>query len=80
MLGSTGHVRWGIGITSALREAAKRRRARHMRRSQGRTARFASLEPLEPRQVLSAIPVISEVLASNGRTIEDVDGDDSDYI
>ncbi|MCA9152297.1 MAG: lamin tail domain-containing protein, partial [Planctomycetales bacterium] len=38
------------------------------------------MELLEPRQVLAAVPIISEILALNDRTIQDQDGDDSDYI
>ena len=50
------------------------------RNQRSRRGRFASVESLESRQVLSGIPIISEFLASNDRIIEDQDGDDSDYI
>ena len=68
-----------------------RRAFRHHIRSWGQWAsgrqtrrpgrmRRTGLESLEPRQVLDAMPVISEVLASNDRVINDEDGDDSDFI
>ena len=39
-----------------------------------------AIESLEARQVLTGLPVISEVLAANDRVIVDQDGDDSDFI
>jgi hypothetical protein len=50
------------------------------RRRRGGSGHVPRLESLEARQVLAAMPIISELLASNDRVIEDVDGDDSDYI
>ena len=56
-------------------------KARHRRRSPlRRPGQLTGLESLEPRRVLTVLPIISEVLASNDRVIDDVDGDDSDYI
>ena len=42
--------------------------------------RNGGLETLEDRRVLTAVPVISEFLASNNSVLDDEDGDDSDWI
>ena len=39
-----------------------------------------SFQTLEPRQLLAAVPVISEFMASNDGTLLDEDGDSSDWI
>lgn len=49
-------------------------------RRRARRSRLSTVEALEERRVLAAMPVISEILASNDRTIDDQDGDDSDFI
>jgi hypothetical protein len=43
-------------------------------------ARTPALEPLEQRQLLTADPVITEFMASNGGTLDDGAGDASDWI
>ncbi|MFI4860326.1 MAG: lamin tail domain-containing protein, partial [Phycisphaerales bacterium JB063] len=40
----------------------------------------AALEPLEPRLLFTAVPIITEFLASNDNTLDDEDGDSSDWI
>ncbi|MEX2187019.1 MAG: lamin tail domain-containing protein, partial [Pirellulales bacterium] len=45
-----------------------------------RRRRVASLETLEPRQMLAAAPVISEFMASNGSTLADSTGAYRDWI
>ena len=49
-------------------------------RNRLRRSRLKGVESLEDRRVLAAVPVISEVLASNDRVIVDEDGEDSDYV
>ena len=66
------------GTSSLVSRLTNRRQRR--RRPLRRQGQLSGLESLEPRQVLAALPIISEVLASNDRVIDDVDGDDSDYI
>ncbi len=69
------------GIGHRLFSFGNRRNEASGRRPSKRSwQRRGQVETLEGRQVLAAVPVISEVLASNDRTIDDVDGDDSDYI
>ena len=50
------------------------------RRRLNRASRSGFFESLEPRRVLEATPIISEVLARNDRTLFDEDGEDSDFI
>ncbi|XAL98278.1 lamin tail domain-containing protein [Phycisphaeraceae bacterium D3-23] len=40
----------------------------------------APLEPLEPRLLFTAVPLITEFLASNDNDLVDEDGDDSDWL
>ncbi len=65
-----------------LVEAAFHHRRRRLGR--GRVSRDAGrrggLESLEPRQLLAADPVISELQAINATTLQDQDGDYSDWI
>ncbi len=73
MRGTPGQRYAGIG--SSLFSWRRCTRPHSLRRS-----RLCQLEMLEARQVLDAMPIISEILASNDRVIVDQDGDDSDYI
>ncbi|MEZ6118023.1 MAG: CotH kinase family protein [Pirellulaceae bacterium] len=57
---------------------AKRNRLR--RQNKIRNKKFAGLEPLEDRRVLTANVIISEILASNDSIIDDDNGVSSDYI
>ena len=57
----------------------------HLRRLLGRPRnqnrqRHRALEMLEPRQMLSAQPMITEIMASNRQTLEDGNGRSSDWI
>ena len=54
-----------------------RRRHPH---GQARSRRKRFLESLETRRLLAGVPILSEVLASNDRSLFDEDGEDSDYI
>jgi hypothetical protein len=58
-----------------LREAA-----RPTRPIERRMRRTLQLERLEPRQLLAITPIITEVMASNGKTIADGNGQFSDWI
>ena len=49
-------------------------------RKQKKSVGVAGLENLEPRQLLAADPVISEFMALNVSTIQDEDGDFSDWL
>ena len=42
--------------------------------------RTINIEPLEARQMLTGMPVISEFMASNGTKLFDEDGESSDWI
>ena len=70
---SVGRFRW-----TKVRDAVQSSKPGGRRRSGRRL--LQGVESLEPRQVLAAIPIISEILALNDRTIQDEDGSDSDYI
>jgi hypothetical protein len=52
------------------------------RRASGRRSRFGArpLESLESRQMLAANPIVSEFMAINAATIQDQDGDYSDWL
>ena len=65
---------------SQLRFRSRRtsRNVNSSRRSFSR--RNGGLEALEDRRVLTAVPVISEFLASNNSVLDDEDGDDSDWV
>ncbi|MEZ6116071.1 MAG: lamin tail domain-containing protein [Pirellulaceae bacterium] len=54
------------------------RKNRHPKRNRNRKPH--SLESLEPRQLLTAQPLISEFMAVNESTLQDQDGDYSDWI
>lgn len=56
--------------------------SRSSRRQSGMKPRSGGLEysPLEPRQLLAAVPIISEFMASNTITFDDGYGDSSDWI
>ena len=57
------------------------RRTTSLMKNQRRRSRFApTLERLEPRHLLAANPVISEIMASNDDNITDEDGDSSDWL
>jgi hypothetical protein len=45
-----------------------------------RKRRAINIERLEPRQMLTGMPVISEFMASNSATLLDEDGDSSDWV
>ncbi len=45
-----------------------------------RKRRTVNIEPLEARQMLTGMPVMSEFMASNDTTLFDEDGDASDWI
>ena len=62
---------------SMIQSASQQRTSRHKRR---RRNRLNGLETLEQRQVLSSMPIITEFSASNDTTLDDQDGDDSDWI
>ncbi len=64
---------FGFGIVD---DEARRRR----RPSRARRGPKAAVAALEPRLLLSAAPIISEFLASNGGGLADEDGDLSDWI
>jgi hypothetical protein len=53
---------------------------RSQQKSRGRANRHLQLETLEPRHVLSANVLISEFMASNSTTLQDGDGESSDWI
>ncbi|OJW17107.1 MAG: hypothetical protein BGO49_08155 [Planctomycetales bacterium 71-10] len=53
----------------------RRRRAARSGRRPG-----AAVQALEPRTLLAAVPIISEIVASNGGGLKDQDGDRSDWI
>ena len=63
-------------MTHRRSSSAKPRHGRPRRRS----SRRLSLESLEPRQVLAANALITEFMASNGSSLVDGDGKDSDWI
>ncbi len=65
---------WGSGTT----HRRDRRLSKHSARSRRRPV--LQLETLEPRVVLSGVPVISEFQAVNDRVLFDEDGEDSDWI
>ena len=49
-------------------------------KNQPRKRRTINIEPLEARQMLTGMPVISEFMASNNNTLFDENGDSSDWI
>jgi len=55
-------------------------RSRRFRKVPGMRPALFSIEILEPRQLLAADLVISEFMASNDKTLADVDGDYPDWI
>src|SRR5688572_13827602 len=59
-------MRFGHGKSAATRLAKKRRQLQ--------------IERLEPRQVLSSTPLITEFVASNGESFADGNGASSDWI
>ncbi len=62
---------------------SRRRRVRRLTRQQvsrRRSSNRLSLESLEARRVLASAPIISEFVARNDRSLDDQDGDDSDWI
>ena len=53
---------------------------RRRRRNNTRARLFTRLERLEPRLVLSGLPLITELMADNASTLQDEDGRFSDWI
>ena len=63
-----------------MKSTFSRRSRTTLFRTRSQRSKSLHVETLEPRVVLSGTPIISEFLASNDRSIEDQDGDDSDWI
>lgn len=67
---------FSVGFASRLRS----RKSRRGSSLSSLASRHGQLESLEERRVLDGVPLISEFQASNQTTIQDVDGDYSDWI